>query len=1044
MKTNENKNKKLVTSLLKSADYENLKDSRVREVIEALLGGRKDIDTDDSGKLSHYAFLIYTYILNSDTSVDEQEKLANEAYRLLSSVDISRDGFKESFGSTWAIDGVNTELQFYFYTAVLGLIADETIKARLLLSNFEFDEGKLEKQQWDVQVINSIMAALVYLIRKRDGLEDVAKAGQLISRLQSKQAQFEQNYLAEQKHNGELSSALKLLGLYHTSKLVVETSNYLSNGYNYKGSYAKIIRQHTEAAKQSFKLDPGFINFASTVSRACSKLKTNSIWHNTENLGTRIEKLCKSLADHQIIDLLPSQQEALGANVLDPASNVVVLQMPTSAGKSLLAEFSILQTLSLNESARIVYIVPTRALTNQVLFQLRQDFEGLEINVEQTSKVNEIDPTEAEFLDDDIDVLVTTPEKLDLLIRQDHPVTSNIAMVVVDEAHNIGDESRGARLELLLAIVKRERPKARFLLLSPFMPNSQILVDWLSNGKRSIPPIKVDWRPADKLIVSLKESRKRFSFEILPSSHGIGAELKEGLIKVEDAREIKSVAKKQRLMEFTYKHLSNSGSNVLYLCQGKKSADKKARLMASVDDSKPAKSELIDLAIRYIEDEVGEATALTEVLPKRIAVHHAGLTNDTKLLVEHLIKKNEIKHIFATTTVAQGLNFPISTVYFDDLRKGNNGLLTSNEFLNIAGRAGRTMVDSVGRIIFPNNSKDNYDKARALVKQEAIEITSALLQILLQIGSTIKNQNIPDDQFIGHVVRHSNDAINALIQYIVHLVNVAGDTYLPEDLEDLFKDSLGYFTLPDSEKDSFMALCRRLYSSISRQDRGVLKLADRTGFSVPSVLSIMQDKSKEGNLADPRGWNPEYLFNPDLPYLKEKIDVIAYLREVDLGTESKLNTLNTEVIAKVLSGWVNGSKISDLSKIHPFFMQKKDDERINDFVKYLTESTFKASWGMSALEGIVRTGEELPTGIPSMIYYGVKKPDAVIARMVGVPRGVADGIANYVIKEDRPKSYNEVRRRVRSLSSSDWANIVPKGSKLNGEEWKQITNMLLS
>ncbi|MFD2356270.1 DEAD/DEAH box helicase [Nonomuraea ferruginea] len=67
----------------------------------------------------------------------------------------------------------------------------------------------------------------------------------------------------------------------------------------------------------------------------------------------------------------------------------------------------------------------------------------------------------------DIDVLVVTPEKLDLLIRSDHPVARGLALVVVDEAHNIADGPRGARLELLLSTLKRERADARFLLLTP-------------------------------------------------------------------------------------------------------------------------------------------------------------------------------------------------------------------------------------------------------------------------------------------------------------------------------------------------------------------------------------------------------------------------------------------------------------------------------------------------------------------------------------------------------------------------------------------------
>src|SRR5439155_15760171 len=111
----------------------------------------------------------------------------------------------------------------------------------------------------------------------------------------------------------------------------------------------------------------------------------------------------------------------------------------------------------------------------------------------------ELDPTEDQLLADRPDVLVTTPEKLDLLIRRDHPSTTSLSMIVVDEAHTLRDSARGARLELVLGTIKRDRPSARFLLLSPFLPSADELVAWLGD-ERALPPIAVDWKPGRKLV----------------------------------------------------------------------------------------------------------------------------------------------------------------------------------------------------------------------------------------------------------------------------------------------------------------------------------------------------------------------------------------------------------------------------------------------------------------------------------------------------------------------------------------------------------------
>lgn len=98
-------------------------------------------------------------------------------------------------------------------------------------------------------------------------------------------------------------------------------------------------------------------------------------------------------------------------NLFDVYANASIVQMPTSAGKTMLAEFNIVLTKSLRKDAKVVYVVPSRALVNQVYFDLRKDLSAIGFNVERTSSASEIDPTEADFLiADDVDVIVSTPE----------------------------------------------------------------------------------------------------------------------------------------------------------------------------------------------------------------------------------------------------------------------------------------------------------------------------------------------------------------------------------------------------------------------------------------------------------------------------------------------------------------------------------------------------------------------------------------------------------------------------------------------------------
>ena len=135
-----------------------------------------------------------------------------------------------------------------------------------------------------------------------------------------------------------------------------------------------------------------------------------------------------------------------------------MVSLPTSSGKTLIAEFRILQALNQFDRDRgwVAYLVPTRTLVNQITRRLRQDFEPLDIVVEQVSPALEVDSVESEMLqqhdtEQEFRVLVTTPEKLDLMLRQgwEEKIGRPLTLVVVDEAHNIQNTHRGVNYPAL-------------------------------------------------------------------------------------------------------------------------------------------------------------------------------------------------------------------------------------------------------------------------------------------------------------------------------------------------------------------------------------------------------------------------------------------------------------------------------------------------------------------------------------------------------------------------------------------------------------------
>ena len=753
--------------------------------------------------------------------------------------------------------------------------------------------------------------------------------------------------------------------------------------------------------------------------------------------------LCEKKSQSGILELLPSQRNALTQKLLDVYANATILQMPTSAGKTLLAEFNIIVTKSLRSDAKIIYVVPSRALVNQVYYDLKSDLSDLNICVEKTSSAIEIDPTENEFLSSDS--LVSTPEKLDLLIRRKHPSVDDISLFIIDEAHTIGNGQRGARLELLMALLKRERPNSKFMLLSPFLHGKKdVMAEWLGGGNT----IQIDWKPAEKLLIGIKNHKTKhvdeIKFELLASAYDTSFKSEtKGCFN--NPYDLQSRSEKDRILEFASKHFAETGKTQLILCYGRGTANKRAGFIYKHTDSF-VETEEIALVRKYIDDEIGKETTLTKYLSKGIAIHHAGLSDEAKLLIEYLIREKQIKYVCATTTIAEGVNFPVSSVFFDDYRKGDT-VLSSNDFWNIAGRAGRTLVDNFGKIIMPFHTSKSEEVFKGIIERSSDELASVLAELFINEDSV--RSYLSKEKGIYDLINNYPNSFSPLFQYFVHLLTTGQNTYAVE-VEDMFKDSLQYYLLENEEqKEKFVQLCKSIYQSIELKysgTLGALQFADKTGFSVPSVLKIMREKSQNNIIANLAGWQPNVMFNrSDNSNLTEKIKVIATLKETNLGTDSKEAPFSPEQIAKMVIAWVKGDKLNAISLIHPHYKTLKDDERMTEFMKKMNDIRFKTSWGLSALEGIIKDNQDeiQDSYIPSLVYYGVDSEKPLALRMLGIPRSLSFSLANIIDGDLKSFSFSSLREKINGLSESDWDNYKPKKSNLTGNEWRKIVKILM-
>ena len=1028
----------LISNLLSDNRIKTLLTVQDKAYWESLMTATVPNRTSEVRSLPKLAFLLFMYTFSKPTSQETDDLV----YKLLKTLSINDDNVRREWNDLINIPMNDEYLLYYFFLSSIALRANKTISARLSLAEYKEQDNTSD---WGQRVLMAILRATMYLIRKNNGYEDIRRVIEIVENLQKDQTLFETKYLSGFTASQQTTEALWLVALYHTSKAVVETAQYTLQGYSYPNRRIEtIVRSHLDIAKQLSKNDR-LRGVLSIIENDLNILVKNSIWNGTA-FNDKLRKLCEAKGQMGLLELLPSQRDAINKNLFNVAANAIVLQMPTSAGKTLLAEFNIAITKALLSESKIVYVVPSRALVNQVYHDLRTDLAFIGLSVEKTSSVNEVDPSEDAFLKaDEIDVLISTPEKLDLLIRRNHPSVQNVSMFIIDEAHMIRDGVRGARLELVISILRRERPNAKFMFLSPFLPGDKAAIqEWLGGGNT----IEVQWKPSEKIIIGLKVNKKTVSSEMITSPYAAPYQ-EEYTITTDLDIDLTASADKERILEYTCKKYAQQGKTQLILCDGRKPANKTAKKIYDWLDTPSYISDDIRIIQKYLEEEIGCPTLFSQILSKGVAIHHAGLSDETRLLIEHLIRERHIQYICATTTVAEGVNFPVSSVYFDTYRRGGNrGTdISSNDFWNIAGRAGRTMIDDYGRIILPFNDRRNREKGINIVKKSAEELTSVLSKLFDDRASIIERLNADPDALKLLTYQYS-DSFEPLFQYFIHLLHVSRNEYV-QDVEDLFKDTFLYCQLSPLEQREFIMLCRRIYQTIEAKyssQTGLLNFADKTGFSVPSVLRIMSEKAHNISISQLDSWTPENLFNPtDSSNLAEKIRVIAALRETNLGTDSDYSQFNPDLVAKVLISWVNGNKLHSISSLHPHFQNSDTTQEVSDFINYMNGARFKASWGLSALESIVKgTDSDIKDSyVPSYVYYGVNEPKALALRMIGIPRGLSNSLSQVLTNDISTYSYKKIRQTINELPTHDWDALTPRNSMLSGEEWKRIVKILM-
>lgn len=404
------------------------------------------------------------------------------------------------------------------------------------------------------------------------------------------------------------------------------------------------------------------------------------------------------------IDLWPSQLHVVG-RIFEDARDLVVA-LPTSAGKTRIAELSILACVA--QRRRTVYVTPLRALSAQTEHVLARTFSPLGIRVSSLYGSMGVSDVDEDTLRS-TEIVVATPEKLDFALRSDPSVLDDVGLVVLDEGHMIGASEREVRYEAQIQRLLR-RPDAsarRILCLSAVFPSGSDLDDFVAWITDDEPDglHREDWRPTQQRfgLVEWRNDHARLTITVGPDQPFIPRYFEA---KAPTGRRKKMFPADQReLVIATGWRLIEEGQTVLIFCPQRNSVEPYARAINKLYDQGLISSVLpadVDLtnALAVGAEWFGDEHPILRCLQLGVAIHHGALPGPFRREIERLLQLGSLKVTVASPTLAQGLNLSASAVLFHGLRRGRD-MLKGSEFANVIGRAGRAFVDTEGLVLYP-------------------------------------------------------------------------------------------------------------------------------------------------------------------------------------------------------------------------------------------------------------------------------------------------------------------------------------------------------
>lgn len=896
-------------------------------------------------------------------------------------------------------------------------------------------------------------------------------------------ADVEAETLKRRDDSGDLVDLIELAVLGQVFKAVEQALQFWSRGDERAATHAEMGLDEAERLALAIEMPDTWL-IVNSAREIFGHSVRSSTWHTfrhyVENWNALWTRYLRALAaqPRPVVELWPSQVHALEAGLLDAERGSLVIRTPTSSGKTRMAEAAILDTIGRDPTnACCVYVVPFRALATEVESGMGATLGELGIRVSSLFGGYESSDLE-DFLLSSSDVLIVTPEKLDLVLRADPAFRERVKLFVLDEGQLLGDEnSRAVRFELLLLRLRRAAPEARVLFLSAVVPNVEQVARWLDPEGGG--PLDQSWRPTRLLtgVFRWSGNRGRIDYQgqtefFVPYVLARG-ERSLGLTPVrrQPTKPRMWPGNTAETAAELAMHFQRIGPVVVFAAQ--------PRNCRAVCDA-------LSTALRLRNDEGGSATLVPEGLQAEvdelvalaarqlgadhelvawlrlgIAYHHARVPEPLRVRIEDAFRSGALQVLACTTTLSQGVNLPVKTLIVSHTLRGKDEYVSVRDFWNIAGRAGRANRETRGQVILVESpSRSEAARQRSYLDQQNIEpLESRLLTLLAWLA----RERCP----------------TATIRAVSDVSSMAEEDELNPDIADLSPER----ELTEFEAQVLALLCEEIVDgedlaraeAILGESLAGVQLAD-LGAPVRPFARFLRDRARSAEEAVPDVEKRMVYYRTGLSVascvaLDEAMEQLAlrfgdqiWTDDVELEVQaalleaafSILETKPTEEVSSALAteiakDWMGYASMEELRARYGARHEPLDDPTtLNLFVQ--DTLVRGAPWALSAALSLLdaRLSDELPVpeafrAFPSLVKFGVDSPQAAYASTVAaedretarkladlaLAAGVEGGYAAFLkwlselLVEDLQRALGEgpetsrLAARIARLSSSD-------------------------